>query len=271
MGTERPSDGRAHVDGLRFDPMSHLEPLWTTFVGVRRLGTLGRLALVVILVLDLVVIGGNLIYLTVDEPGREATHPIFSDQLWNGDVDNSWMERAGHLQLIGAAIACVVLASRHRQPIHLVTAALLAWIAIDDSARMHERGGELFLELGVGRVGEIAPQALGELAVWALAGSVMVVAYLVAWRSANPLARRRTVAVLTAFPTLLFFALVVDLADHVFAPYTNSWFETGMALLENCGELAAVTLITVVVLVQVSGCDVPAVEPDPAAERSAAG
>jgi hypothetical protein len=226
-----------------------------TLASARRLGPLGRLLIVAIVLADVAMIGANLVFLTVDEPHREPTHPVFSSIQWNGDVDNSWMERVGQVQLIGATAACIALRARHGDAVYLVTAGLLAWIVIDDSAGLHERAGSLFYELGVAPIAGVRPGQLGELTVWAIAGLVFLGLYVWALRRASPLAAQRTWSVLIGFAVLLLFAMGVDTVNNVIKPYAGSWVLTGMALLENVGELVAVSLITVLVLVQVAGVD----------------
>jgi hypothetical protein len=85
----------------------------------------------------------------VDKPHREPIHPVFSSLLWNGDIDNSCRERVGHIQLVGAAVGCVVRRHRPGDAVCLVTAALLARIVIDDAGRLREAGGNLFGRLGL--------------------------------------------------------------------------------------------------------------------------
>jgi hypothetical protein len=227
-------------------------------LAVRRLGPTALVVLVVVVVVDLAVIGANLMYLTADEPGREATHPVFSDPSWNGEVDNSWMERWGQLQLLGAVVACVLLRIREREALYLVTAVLLGWILLDDMLLIHEEGGGLLARTGVGPVLGLTGNDLGELAVWAVAAVVIGVMYLAAGRHAGPTARRRTRSMLVGFGVLLFFALGIDMVDHVVSPSANSWVQTAMALLESCGELLAITLMLALAIVHVAGVDAPA-------------
>jgi len=227
----------------------------TDLRAVTRLGWLGRTIVVLIVVADLLVVGANLVFLTVDEPRREPTHPVFSNLVWNGDVDNSWMERVGHVQLLGAAVGCVVLRRRHGDAVYLVSAALLAWIVIDDAGRLHEAGGNLFGRLGVSPVAGISAQQLGELAVWALAGLALLPAFVWGLRRAGDQARARTSVLLVGFAVLLVFGMGVDTLDAILELHVNSWIQTALALGENVGELVAIGLITVLVMVQLAGLD----------------
>lgn len=200
-------------------------------------------------VADAAVIGANLIYLTVDEPGREATHPVFSHKLWNGDVDRSWMERVGYVQLAVGAAAGLALWARSRQAVYVVLAALLAWIAVDDAARLHEQFGNLVTERGLDPVGPLSPQVLGELSVWAVAGLAFLGALVPTYRSADPAARRTTRHTLLGLAALLGFALVLDAFDSLITPRATPFVQTLLALTENSGELLAVTVISVILLV----------------------
>lgn len=237
--------------------MAAIRAFLATLSSVRRLGRVGWLLVAAMLLLDALAIGGNLIYLTVDEPGREPHHPVFSDTVWNGDIDWSWMERVGWIQLLGAVAGLVLLRRRDGDGVYLVLAAVVLWVVLDDAARLHELGGNVFLRLGVEPVGPVGAQQLGELAVWAVAGSITVVALWITYRRAGATARHRTQALIVALAVLVGFALVVDTIDSSITPYVNSWVQTGMALAENGGELVSMTVIAVIVLVQVMRADEP--------------
>lgn len=211
-----------------------------------------RWILVAIVVADVAVLGGNLIYLTVDEPGREATHPIFSDPLWNGDVDNSWMERVGQVQLLLGVLAALVLRVRQGDAVHVVTALLLVWILADDIAILHERFGHWMTSQGVAPLGPFNAQVQGELAVWAVAGAILLTSWLFTYRRAQPAARRVTRHVMIAFGALLAFAMVLDTILAGVWDTATPLVRTLLVLTESTGELVSVGAMAAVLIVAVA-------------------
>ncbi|EYR62708.1 hypothetical protein N866_05790 [Actinotalea ferrariae CF5-4] len=188
----------------------------------------------------------NLVHLPVNAPG-EPYHPIFSDWHWNGDLDGSFIEIFGGLQLLLAVVALLITWRARGDAVYAVWALVLATAAADDLLRGHERVRDLLMAtVDLPVIPGLRPGDVGELVAWAIAVGILVPLLLLAHRRAGSAARHdsRTLAVLMA--VLALFAVVFDMLHIVVETSIPPLAATGLSLVETAGELFVMTAIAVV-------------------------
>lgn len=190
----------------------------------------------------------------------------FTSPRWAVNVDRSYIEFYGYVQLLAAAVLLLTVGGVRRQgPVYLGWAATLMVIVLDDAFRWHERGGGWLVHHGVmpESLG-LAEQDFGELAMWALLGLPVVLLLASTHRMSPARARRdsRWFVGLTAL--LMFFAVGVDMLLEVIQSLTgNTVIHLLVTFVEAGGEVGGMTaLVAYAVHVFRRG-------PDPS-ERSAA-
>lgn len=185
----------------------------------------------------------NVLHLGADRGG------VFASRAWNGEADGSVVEIFGHTQLAGAALLLLVLGVRRRAPLFAVWSAVLVVMTADDLLKIHERGGAWVRDrLDLPAVAGLRAQDLGELAVWALLGGVLL-PWLVAAHRRSPRVQRAVSARLATLVVLLaVFAVGVDMLGIVLGPLVPPVVSTTVTLVETAGELFGMTLVLAFVL-----------------------
>lgn len=204
-----------------------------------------RLAAALVAV-NVVLLAANLVHLPVNA-ANEPYHPVFSDPLWNGDLDGSYIEILGGSQLLAAVVALLTMWRTRRTGAYAVWALVLATVAGDDLFRLHERARDrLMAAFDMPVIEGLRPGDIGELSAWAIAVAVLAPLLLTAHRRARGADRRdsRTLAVLMA--ALAFFAVVLDMLHILVETQIPPIAATGLSLVETTGELFVMTGIAVV-------------------------
>lgn len=183
---------------------------------------------------------GDLVFLALFVGFAYAEHYHLQDNLLYGRiefsfVDNAYPELFGHLQLALVALLLVATHAKSRQAVHLALALLFAACALDDSLALHERFGSW---LSTARP---LSQGTGELLAWAAIGLIPAAAVAVGYLASDSKSRTQARALLLVFGLLLTFAIGVDQL-HDFVRRTVGNLETLFTLLEDGGELVAITL-----------------------------
>jgi len=175
-----------------------------------------------------------------------AEHYGMRDSLFHGNVkfsfvDGSYPEIYGYVKEAFLTLLFVAAYARTRQAVYLALALLFAICALDDSMALHEAMGR-YLAATTG-----VSQSTGGLVGWSLLGSIPMLAIIAAYRRSDPTSRRHAEAALLAFAILLFFAVGMDLVHSVVEQYVSG-FQTILTLLEDGGELLALTLLCTISL-----------------------
>lgn len=206
-----------------------------------------RLLLTCLITLDVLVMAGNVVHLKVNEP-QERHDPIFSAPAWNGDLDGSYPEFLGYLQLIAAIVVLVTLCRHRRTLLYAAWALVLTAVVADDLLRLHERiGATLARGLDLPAVGGLRAQDLGELGVWAAGAALLAPLLLVAHLRAPAADRRNSLLLLVLFVLLFGFAAGLDLVHVAVLPYVSTGTMRVLTLTETAGELAVMSLMLVAV------------------------
>lgn len=145
----------------------------------------------------------------------------------------------------GKTLLVAVLAGRlavfTRQPIHAALAAVYGMILVDDAFTLHEDGGEALVGAwGLGPVGGLRAQDLGELVIWALLGTSAAV--LLAWAIRRSHGVQLELGALQLLPlaALVLFGVGVD-ALYGLAKDAFTGAGLVLACVEDGGEMVAIT------------------------------
>ena len=168
---------------------------------------------------------------------------IFFDYAFSIEEDGGYSERFEYLKTLICIMALAGCWFRTRQPIYLALSAIFGFILLDNTFMLHETLGESAsarVSPSI-RLSESAPFALGEVAFFAIAGTVML--GILAFALMRSAARHR----LFGFVFLLLllglagFGVVVDLLHAATAESHRAvnWF---FGLVEDGGELAMLSL-----------------------------
>lgn len=175
----------------------------------------------------------------------------FDSPRWAVNSDRSFIEIFGYLQLAAAVVLLLLLWARHRRGLFAGSwAVVLAVVVLDDSLRLHERGGAALVDRGAvpSSLG-LPAQALGELAVWAALGVAIVILLALVYRASDPADRFDSRWLAGLMLLLVFFGVGVDVAHEVVEELTdNSVVDLLVTFVEAGGELAAMSTLLVFVV-----------------------
>lgn len=154
--------------------------------------------------------------------------------------DLSLAEWVGYGKWLAAVWLLGIAWSRGRAHVLAAIAILLAVMLADDALQIHERGGALFAP-ALAPVGPLSAQDLGELAVFACFGAILL-PLLVAGYLATPAADRATACRLfSALALFVLFGVGVDALHPLFEPLPFG--EQVAHIFEDGGEMAVASLI----------------------------
>lgn len=207
-----------------------------------------RVVVAVALVLDLIVLCGD-VFAYLNRNGVSVLPGIFS--LWlPSSEDGSVAELYGHLQLLAAVVALVLVWRATRVGIYAAWALAFAALVADDFFQIHERVGEILVDtFSVPAVAGLRAQDLGEIAVWAVAGIILGGLLVVAHLRASPRHRSDSWLLAAATVVLAVFAVALDLIDSFVRRLTGQGALTSlMDFAESAGELLTMTLMLFVAL-----------------------
>lgn len=160
--------------------------------------------------------------------------------------DGSIAENFGHGMAFAAAILFFVAATAAKSRTCMAMSGVMAITWFDDSARYHERMGEVFSASMPGlRLAGIDAHTFGELFAWLTIG--VAFALLAFWASRTYGKGDRMVLRLIAAPMLLLIACA-SIIDVVHAFLSDTPFGFFLAYLEDGGEMVAIALLAIVAL-----------------------
>lgn len=200
-----------------------------------------RQLLLAALLVDLVLVAGDVAHHLAWDRG---VLPYFRWAKWRADLDLSFAELFGYLQVAGSVLLLVLVLRRTRQPAVGAWALVLATIVADDALMIHERGGEALVGLlSLPAVAGLRPADLGELLTWALLGSVLLVVLLWAHLRSGPDARRRSWQLGGAIALLAVFAVGLDMVEIALEGVVSPGLGTALTYIESWGELVSMTVL----------------------------
>lgn len=170
----------------------------------------------------------------------------FDSPRWAINSDRTFIEIFGYLQLAVAVVLLLLLWGRHRRGLFAgAWAVVLTVVILDDSLRLHEQGGGALVRRGVvPSVLGLPPQALGELAVWAVLGVAVLVLLALVYRASRAADRFDSRWMAGLMLVLVFFGAGVDIVHEAIEEITdNSVVDLLVTFVEAGGELAGMSLL----------------------------
>lgn len=145
----------------------------------------------------------------------------------------------GWIKAGAGAYLLLIAWRRFRSPTSALWAAAMAYLGIDDALRLHERLGSYFAEtFGLGEVGPLRGQDVGEALAYLVILSLAVAALVVAERQHDgPIPSMLTKVMLPVVAVFVFFAVVVDTLGGSVLPHVIA------IAVEDGGELVMLTLM----------------------------
>lgn len=168
----------------------------------------------------------------------------FTDARWNVDMDRSYIEWLGYLQLLVAA-GLLLSVARLTATVYAAWAGALAVVALDDALEWHERGGKwLDRNWTIPEPPGLRTQDVGELITWAILGACVTIILVLAHRRSTRAARRDSLRLAGLIAVLMVFAVGVDMAHEVLQTISSSSRLDLLAVwLEAAGEVGAMAAV----------------------------
>jgi len=172
----------------------------------------------------------------------EINQSLYELRFLRIDADGGWPEWFSYAKTVLLILLVGRLALSTRQLIYFSLVVVFGIVLIDDSLEIHETFGKRLVGiLDLHPMLGVRARDVGEVITWALLGAItfpLVLAGLV-WSKRTHVANG--LALLLPFWALLFFAIVVDQAFHI---WRNAFFGADilLATLEDGGEMIAISV-----------------------------
>lgn len=170
--------------------------------------------------------------------------PRFKDEGFSLETDRGFAEVFQYVKFLWAGLLAGALAVRTRHLPYLAWALLFGYFLVDDSMRVHERGGEWLAQRFVlaPRFG-LAPMDVGQLGVFAAVAVIAGGIVALAWRYGRAEFRRETRTLLVLLVILAACGIGLDAVHALVDPGPASPAVALLGTLEDGGEMIAVSLI----------------------------
>lgn len=219
----------------------HLAPIGPVLVAIRESNRF-RSLLASVLICAAALAGLDIAHRYAEMEGQDL--PFWFSLSEEGSF-SEWFEYA----LTTAAAGALLFAwLRRRAPILGVAAFFYCWLTLDNALGLHEADGRLLAPL-FAFTGEAGPDlaAVGEVAVFGVAGLAFAAAMLAALTARFPRANSAGLTVVAAAALAAPFGIGVDLA-HELLPPASVILAEAVGFIEDFGELLALTLGSVAAL-----------------------
>lgn len=162
--------------------------------------------------------------------------------IWRVDMDGSYGEAYQYAKYLWLIILFIVFARQARSWALLAWVPLVAYFMVDDAVLIHERFGYWYSTQSWSfGLGPVRAQSLGELAISAAIGVVLLAILMVGYVRADARARWifRVLVALTA--VLLVFAVFLDVVHGLFENIRI--LDRGLGFLEDFAEMIVLTFM----------------------------
>jgi hypothetical protein len=184
---------------------------------------------------------GDLVYVAVHLVWTETS--LLDSPLAALDVDRGYAEFFQYLKLLWTIVLLIGVSLRTREKGFLAWALLFAYLLVDDSFRLHETIGEsLAGALAFDDALGLRAIDFGELLVSAIAGVLLFVVIAWAYVRGAQTFRHASRHLLALLLLIVLFGVVVDMVHIALEP--DGWLDNGLVILEDGGELVAMSLVT---------------------------
>lgn len=168
--------------------------------------------------------------------------PGFKKPLLSIETDQGYAEIYQYLKWLWIILVLIFVSFKEASMQYLAWVLLFAYFLLDDSLRVHERAGEMIaVEYTFKQPFGLHRQDLGELAVSAMIGSILIIPLSWAYIGGSKRFRKVSHDLSVLISVLIFFGVVVDMAHSTIDLGTAVGLSIG--LIEDGGEMVSVSLI----------------------------
>ena len=185
---------------------------------------------------------GDLMFIALH--GLYAWSPWLNERYFSVEDEGGLAEQYQYVKQVWL-ISCLGIAFLStRLPVYLGWGALFCFLLLDDALQFHERLGEMVAQqLNFPAVVGMRPGDIGEIAVAAMIGVCVVAFVLLNAFCGSAHARHLSQDLLCLLAMLGLFGVVFD-AVHTVLFFGKNALESGLALLEDGGEMVVISAIT---------------------------
>ena len=157
--------------------------------------------------------------------------------------DAGYPELFNYLKLLFISLILIAIFMRTRVLVFLILCGCFAFALLDDSLRLHERGGGWLVEnLNLPALAGMRSQDLGEFSVFAAAGGVFGVSFAIAWLYAKSAYRKYAMVFVVQLIFLGFFAVFIDIFRRILISDSSPVLRSAMSIIEDGGEMLVTAL-----------------------------
>lgn len=198
-------------------------------------------SLALLLLLDLIFFLMHFAHLAAVRYGLQS---VFQDPRFSIEMERGFSERFEYAKTLICVFALLGCWTQTRQPIYAAVAFAFGFVFADNAFEIHEHLGVAAMPLFMpaARVFETAPQAIGEVAVHAVAAVVIFGLIALAYRRTEAKHRYHALAFVLLLGALGAFGAGVDLV-HAAVGHTHNELDLAFGLLEDGGELTILSAI----------------------------
>jgi hypothetical protein len=188
----------------------------------------------------ILLLGGDLIYIAMHCLNTFAlTTP---NSLLDIHKDGGFAEMYQYLKFIWIVGLLLLIAHKNRAWRYLVWVGVFVYLLVDDSSMIHERFGRLIAaSLTFTPPLGLRLQDVGELTVSAIAGSILLIPIILAYRGGSQVFRKTSQDITLLILLLVFFGVVVDMVHMAINLGWTVGFIVGV--IEDGGEMLSVSLL----------------------------
>lgn len=185
---------------------------------------------------------GDIAFIAIHVANAVAKISGSGNEMFGIDTDGGYPEIYQYLKFFWLAFLLTRLATERREKSYLAWALLFTYLLLDDSLEIHESVGSLVAaNLNFAPPFGLRLQDLGELAVSAISGIILLPLLVLAYKNGSAIFRRFSEDMAILFAILLVFGVGGDMLHSAIKLGREVGFILGT--LEDGGEMLAVSLI----------------------------
>lgn len=185
---------------------------------------------------------GDLAFIAIHIANAVAKISGSGNEMLSIETDGGYPEIYQYLKFFWLAVLLTRLSAIRRETSYLAWALLFTYLLLDDSLQIHEHaGGLVAASLDFAPSLGLRAKDLGELAVSAMSGAILLPLLALAYKNGSVMFRRFSQDMAILFSILLLFGVGVDMLHSAIKLGREVGFILGT--LEDSGEMLAVSLM----------------------------
>lgn len=207
--------------------------------------------LILLLVTDLFIVAAHVLNsASIRFADPDSAFGRMNDSFFSIAGDRGFGEAFQYLKFFWVAAALMLLVMRNRQLIYGCWSALFGYLLVDDLFEVHESFGlALSQRFNFPAILGLRPVDIGELAVTATVGAILLTFIAIGHLRASRSARTDSTVLVALLFALSFFGVVVDMVHVILLTLgVSAYIEWFVALVEDGGEMVVASLMSAFVL-----------------------